>query len=41
MTIGAWLGSMMPADPMRIVDVACPICASTTAVAALAIPAMP
>jgi len=40
-TIGAWFGSMIPADPIRMLLVACPICASTTEVAALAIPAMP
>ena len=42
---GSWLGgygNALPMDgPMRIARVACPICASTTDVAALAIPAIP
>jgi hypothetical protein len=32
---------MIPPAPIRMVDVAWPICASTTDVAALAIPAIP
>ena len=35
---GAWLGSMMPPAPTRIVAVAAATCPITTAVAALAIP---
>ena len=40
-TSGAWLGSMIPPAPTRMVEVAAPTCAITTAVAALAIPGMP
>ena len=40
MTIGAWLGSMIPPAPTRIVDVPPARCPITTAVAALAIPGM-
>jgi len=35
---GAWFGSMIPPEPMRIVEVFAPMKASATAVAALAIP---
>ena len=38
---GAWLGSMMPPEPTRIVSVAVATWATTTAVAALAMPGMP
>ena len=38
---GAWLGSMIPPAPTRMVLVAAATCPMTTAVAALAIPAMP
>jgi hypothetical protein len=41
MTSGAWLGSMIPPAPTRIVLVAAAICAITTDVAALAMPVMP
>ena len=40
-TSGAWLGSMMPPAPTRIVVVPAATCAITTAVAALAMPGMP
>jgi hypothetical protein len=40
-TSGAWLGSMMPPEPTRIVFVAAAMCAITTAVAAEAMPVMP
>ena len=39
-TSGAWFGSMMPPAPTRIVSCPPATCAITTAVAALAIPAM-
>ena len=40
MTSGAWLGSMMPPAPTRIVVVPPATWAMTTAVAALAMPGM-
>ena len=38
---GAWLGSMMPPEPTRMVAVPAATWAMTTAVAALAMPGMP
>ena len=38
MISGAWLGSMIPPAPMRMVEVCAPTNASATAVAALAMP---
>ena len=40
MTIGAWLGSMIPPAPTRMRRVPAAIWAMTTAVAALAMPGM-
>jgi hypothetical protein len=40
MTSGAWLGSMMPPAPTRIVEVPAATWPITTAVAALATPGM-
>ena len=39
-TSGAWLGSMTPPEPTRIVFVPPAICPTSTAVAELAMPAM-
>ena len=39
-TNGAWLGSITPPEPSRIVEVAAARCASSTAGAELAIPGM-
>ena len=39
-TSGEWLGSMMPPEPTRIVDVPCARKPITTDVAALAMPVM-
>gem|GEM_PF-2954356 len=39
-TSGAWLGSMIPPDPIRIVDVAEAMWPIITDVAALAVPAI-
>jgi hypothetical protein len=40
MIIGAWLGSITPPAPMRMLRVPAATCASATAVAALAMPGM-
>jgi hypothetical protein len=39
-TSGAWLGSMTPPEPTRIVEVPAATCPIATAVAALAMPGM-